>query len=790
MQDRLKEEFLLFDGAMGTMLQRRGLRAGEIPELYNIYRPEIVREIHREYLEAGAQVITTNTFGAHRLKLKDTGHSVREVVTSAVMIAREAIGEAKDKYVALDLGPIGTLLSPLGTLPFEEAIDIFKEQVVAGTEAGADLIIIETIGDLYEAKAAILAAKECSDLPVFCTMTFQEDHRTFTGTDVITMVNVLQSLGVDALGVNCSLGPAQLRPIVAEVLRYSVLPVIVSANAGLPHAGGETAEYDIGAEEFAEEALIMAEMGVRVIGGCCGTTPEYIREIQRVLQGRKPQKLTVRRMSACSSSTQTIVFGNDVRIIGEKLNPTGRKRLQHALKHADMDFIVREAIAQHETGSHILNINAGLPDIDEAKTMVRVITEIQSILPVPLMIDSSNTAAMEAALRAYNGKPIANSVNAKRSSMDAILPLVKKYGAMVIALTLDEDGIPQTAEKRLEIAGKIMEEAKKYGIPEEDILVDTLVLTASAEQSNVLETLRAIPMIKDAYRVNSALGISNVSYGLPERHKLNNTYLAMALALGVDAPIIDSTDERVMDIIRSYRVLANKDEGSVEYIERNTDLPPKDKQPLPREESDLKEIIVKGLKESAGKKTEELLKSYSALEVVNQWIIPALDQVGEQYERLEVFLPQLIRSAETSKQAFDVIKKNMSREAQERQSAGKILLATVQGDIHDLGKNIVKLILENYGYEMVDLGRDVAIEEVVRRAKEEDVKLVGLSALMTTTVFTMEETIRALAREMPDTKVMVGGAVLTPEYAKMIGADYYAKDAREGVEIARTVFGK
>jgi len=791
--NKLTEEFLFFDGAMGTMLQQRGLKAGNLPELMNLHSPDVIFDIHRQYVVAGAQILTSNTFGAHRLKLKDSGYGVEEVVGAGVRLAREAVSGEKGRYVALGLGPIGTLLSPLGTLPFEEAIDIFKEQIEAGVKAGADLILIETISDLYEAKAAIIAAKEKSDLPVFCTMTFQEDGRTFTGTDVLTMVNVLQSLGVDALGVNCSLGPSQLQPIVSEILKYSSIPVMVSANAGLPRSGNVGAAYDITAEEYAREVFKMAQRGVSVIGGCCGTTPEYIRCIRQLLSGKRPIKAAKgQRISACSSSTETVVFGEGVRVIGERLNPTGKKRLQDALSSGEMDYIVREAISQKDTGSHVLNVNAGLPDLNEKEVLAKMVTEIQSVLSIPLMIDSSNIEAMESALRLYNGKPIANSVNGKQSSLDAVLPLVKKYGSMVVALTVDEEGVPRTAQKRVEIATKIIEEAKKYGIPEEDILVDPLVLTASAEQENVMETLRAIALIKAKYRVHVILGISNVSYGLPERHLLNSTYLAMALASGLDAPIVDSTRKSVRDVLDSFRVLSNEDRGGEVYINkrRGSIHVPVRKTMAQQEDIDLREIIVKGLKEAAAKKTQELLKTRSPLEVVNESIIPALDLVGEKYERGDVFLPQLIRSAETSKEAFEVIKKTLLREGLQKQSAGKILLATVQGDIHDLGKNIVKLILENYGYEIIDLGKDVPVETVVQRAREEEVNLIGLSALMTTTVLSMEETIRALQKEIPHIRVMVGGAVLTQEYADMIGAHYYAKDAREGVEIAREVFGK
>ncbi|TJX13073.1 homocysteine methyltransferase [Tissierella creatinini] len=784
--DRLKNEFLFFDGAMGTMLQLAGLKAGDLPESYNIAKPEIILDIHKKYLEAGADFITTNTFGANRLKLKDYDYDVNQIIEKAVALAKESIGGRKDKYVALDIGPIGTLLEPLGTLSFADAYDIFKEQVLAGVKSGADLILIETMSDLYEVKAAILASKENSSLPVFCTMTFQDDTRTFTGTDAITMVNVLEGLGVDALGVNCSRGPGELQSIVNEILKLSSLPVIVQANAGLPKSGRDMVEYDIEPREFSTELEIMANNGVAIFGGCCGTTPEYISTIREKLQAKKPSQPTVEKLTACSSSTQTVILGEEVKIIGERINPTGKKVLKEALKNKDMDYIIREAISQKETGSDILDINVGLPGIDEKEMMTHAIREIQSIISLPLQIDSANVDVIEAALRVYNGKPIINSVNGKKSNMDAILPLVKKYGALVIGLTLDEDGIPKTAQKRLEIASKIIEKAKEYGIPEENILIDPLVLTASAEQENVLETLKAIPLIKSKYKVKIVLGTSNVSFGLPNRKIINTTYLAMALGYGLDAPITDSTNESLMDVIRSFKVLANQDKDCVDFLKNYSNTSAKS-EPVKASDLDLKDIIMKGLKDEAGKKTEELLSTLESLELVNQHIIPALDIVGERYEKKEIFLPQLIRSAETAKKSFEVIKEKTLLEGSEKENHGKILLATVQGDIHDLGKNIVKLILENYGYEIIDLGKDVPIETVVAKVKAENVPLVGLSALMTTTVSTMEDTIKSLKIQCPHVKIMVGGAVLTSEYAHLIGADYYAKDAREGVDIAKLV---
>ncbi|MDW7667437.1 MAG: homocysteine S-methyltransferase family protein [Bacillota bacterium] len=790
MLDIIKENFLFFDGAMGTMLQEAGMKAGEIPELYNIKKPDIIYNIHKKYFEAGANVATTNTFGANKLKLKDKGYSLEEIITSAVNNAAKAAGEFKDKkYVALDIGPIGTLLAPLGTLKFEEAYGIFKEQVVAGTKAGADLILIETMSDLYEAKAAVLAAKENSHLPVFCTMTFHDENRTFFGTDVLTMVSVLEGLGVDALGVNCSKGPNELQGIVEEVLKYSHLPVIVQANAGNPKVKNNKVYYDFDKDLYSEEILMMAQKGVAIIGGCCGTTPEYIKSIVGKLKNTEPLKLKPKRITCTSSSSQTVIIGEEVKIIGERINPTGKKRLKEALRNGEIDYIIREAINQLETGSDILDVNVGLPDIDEKKMMKEVVEDLQSLISLPLQIDSANEEVIEEAVRIYNGKPIINSVNGKKSSMDKIFPIVKKYGTLVIALTLDEEGIPKTSKKRLEIAGRIIEEAKTYGIPEENILVDPLVLTASAEQPAVLETLKAIPMIKSKYNVKIVLGTSNVSFGLPNREILNTTYLAMALSCGLDAPITDSTKDSLMDVIRSFKVLANQDKDSKEYIKEYSNV--KEKKLLNESSTrELKDIIIKGLKDEAGKVTEELLKEKTSLEIVNNYMIPALDIVGDKYEKQELFLPQLIRSAETSKAVFEVIKAKMISEGSENVSKGKILLATVEGDIHDIGKNIVKLILENYGYHIIDLGKDVPMDLIVEEVKKEDIKLVGLSALMTTTVRNMEIVIKELKNIDPNIKIMVGGAVMSPKYSKDIGADFYGKDARKAVDIAKEVFSE
>ncbi|WP_442985524.1 homocysteine S-methyltransferase family protein [Sedimentibacter sp. MB31-C6] len=786
MINKLKEKFLYFDGAMGTMLQKSGLNIGELPEELNILKPEVIYNIHKEYLNAGANIISANTFGANKLKLNNSSYTVEEIIIAGIEVAKKSIDGLENKYVALDIGPTGTLLSPLGTLSFEDAYDIFKEQVIAGVKARADIILIETMTDLYELKAAVLAAKENSNLPVFCTMSFQDNGRTFTGTDIAAFVSVAEGLGVDVIGVNCSLGPKQLQSIVDELIKYSSTPIMVQANAGLPKYNNNITYYDISPEEYSHEINKMANKGVSIFGGCCGTTPEYIKSIIATLDELKPLELTKKHFTTTTSSSKTVFLGDEVKIIGERINPTGKKRLKEALRENNLDYVIREAIAQQDTGSDILDINVGLPDIDEKEMMKKVISEVQSVVSLPLQIDSSNVEVIETAARIYNGKPIINSVNGKKESLEQILPIVKKYGTLVVALTLNEEGIPKTAKKRLEIASNIINTAKSYGISEENILIDPLVLTASAEQENVMETLKAIPLIKKKYNVKIVLGTSNVSFGLPNRKLLNTTYLAMALSLGLDAPITDSTNEALLDVIRSYKVLANQDIDSKDYIRTYGNVTTENT--FVTSNSDLKEIIIRGLKDEAKKVSLELLKKYNSIEIINKYMIPALDIVGGKYEQQEIFLPQLIRSAETSKVVFESIKEKLANEGNDFVDNKKILLATVKGDIHDIGKNIVKLILENYGYKIIDLGKDVDIEKIVETIHNENIHLVGLSALMTTTVKNMEYTIKAIKENSPQIKIMVGGAVLTPDYASKIGADYYSKDAREAVNIAKKIF--
>ncbi|WP_207707295.1 homocysteine S-methyltransferase family protein [Crassaminicella thermophila] len=779
------KEFIFFDGAMGTMLQQAGLPIGELPESFNISYPEVIYDIHKKYIDAGADVITTNTFGANEYKLKDLPYSVEQIISKAVSIARDAAG---NKLVALDIGPIGQLMEPIGTLKFDEAYEIFKRQIKAGETAGADLILIETISDLYEAKAAILAAKENCSLPVFCTMTFQQNGRTLTGTDPTTMVHVLEGLGIDALGINCSLGPKEIKPIIEKILKISTVPVIVQPNAGLPKLKEGKTVFDLTPEVFSEEIKNMAQMGISIIGGCCGTNPDFIKKAKKYLEGLYPIKLNNKKLTTVCSSTKTIVIGNDIKIIGERINPTGKKKLKEALRNNNLDYILSEAIKQKEAGADILDVNIGLPEINEKEMMPKIIKEIQGIVDIPLQIDSTNTDTIEAAVRVFNGKPLINSVNGKTESMKSIFPIVKKYGACVIGLTLDENGIPKKAEERAAIAEKIINTASSYGIPKENILIDCLVLTASAQQEEVMETLKAIKLVKDRFDVKTTLGVSNVSFGLPQRKIINRTFLAMALSFGLDAPIIDPLLESNLETIHTFNVLANHDKDAQNFINIYRNDSKKEEPKKLEAKKNLKQIIIDGIKDEAAQKTKELLNSITPLEIVNNYLVPALDLVGNKYEKEEIFLPQLIRSAETVKASFEVIKEHLLKEGKSNISKGKILLATVKGDIHDIGKNIVKVLLENYGFDVLDLGKDVPIEEVVEQTKAHDIKLVGLSALMTTTVKNMEQTIKAIRENHIHCYIMVGGAVLNQEYADMIGADFYAKDARESVTIAQKVF--
>ncbi len=780
-KELLEKDYVVLDGGFGTELQKRGMEPGETSEIMNFKREKDVCTVLRSYVEAGSDIISANTFGANRYKLKNTEHTTEETVNKALDIAREAV-KGTDTLVALDIGPIGALLEPAGTLTFEEAYDIFAEIVKSGRDK-ADLIVIETMTDLYEIKAAVLAAKENSDLPVFSYMTFEKNGRTFTGVSPSAMALTLSGLGVDAIGVNCSLAPDELFEITEEISRFTNLPLVIKANAGLPDP--VTGAYSVDAEEFAKQYIPFSKLGVKVFGGCCGTSPDYIRAVIKMLKENPPKKREYKEIPPSVSSYSKTVTINCPKIIGERINPTGKKLFKEALRNNDINYILNQALEQINAGADILDVNVGLPEIDEKEMMIRVVKALQSITDLPLQIDSTKPEVIEAALRVYNGKAIVNSVNGEQESMDAILPVVKKYGASVVGLTLDSRGIPPTAEERFEIAKKIVKEAEKYGIPKKDVYIDCLTLTASTEQKAVPETLKAVTLVKERLGVKTVLGVSNISFGLPCREVINSTFLSAALYAGLDLPIINPNIAAMSGAVFAFRLLSGADENSKEFIERfgNT----VQSAAAPKTEVTLSYAIEKGLKEDAAVLTREKLKCTDAMDIINLELIPALDRAGADFEKGKIFLPQLILSANAAQACFSVIKEKMS--GGEQISKGKIVIATVKGDIHDIGKNIVRTLLENYGYTVIDLGKDVPPERVVSAAKEHDVRLVGLSALMTTTLGAMEETIRLIRENKLDCKIVVGGAVLTADYAENIGADFYAKDAKETVDIAKSIYG-
>lgn len=785
----IDNNLVLFDGAMGTELQKKGLKLGDVPETLNIEQRDMIVEIHKEYIEAGSNVVTTNTFGANEKKLQATNYSVEEIIDAAVKAAREAIGN-KDVFAALDIGPIGELVEPMGILTFDEAYEIFKRQVVQGEKSGADLILIETMTDLYEMKAALLAAKENTTLPVLATMSFEKDHRTFTGCLPSSMAVTLEGLGADGIGINCSLEPKEIRPIVEELMNWTNLPVLVQANAGLPSVIDGKTHYEIGPEEYSDDVLAFIGIGVSMLGGCCGTSPEYIREIKKKISRlTKVERAEQKFHALCTPSNTVLVEG--VKVIGERINPTGKKMLKEALKNSDMDYILKQGVSQVEAGAEILDVNVGLREIDQNEMMMKVVKGLQSVTNAPLQIDSSDMDVIEAGLRYANGKAIVNSVNGEDQVLERILPLVKKYGAAVVGLTLDERGIPDNALERFKIAEKILNKALEYGIKKEDVYIDTLTLTCSAQQKEVAETIKTLTMVKEKLGLKTVLGVSNISFGMPNRPLINETFLAIAMAAGLDLPIINPNDENMMDKVYAFNVLYNHDKGSIKYIERYGDKSSAETSPKKeKKEETLYDMVVKGLKENAAAKTKLLLSTKTELEIVNEFLIPALDVVGSDFEKGVIFLPQLIQSAETVKSSFDVLKESLNKNESAGISNGKIILATVRGDIHDIGKNIVKVILENYNYDIIDLGKDVSADKIVEEAKKytDEPIIVGLSALMTTTMKSMEDIIEELRDNGIDCPVMVGGAVLTAEYAKNMGADYYAKDAKEAVEIARKVF--
>ncbi|MGI6031177.1 MAG: homocysteine S-methyltransferase family protein [Eubacteriales bacterium] len=780
MKKNWKEGFWLLDGAMGTMLQQRGLQAGERPEIFALTHPEVVEEVHRSYIESGSRIIYANTFGANAHKLAGTGHTAAEVVAHSVQVARRA-AQGTDTLVALDIGPIGELLEPTGTLPFDQAYDIFREMVQAGAAAGADLVVLETMSDLYEVKAGVLAARENSDLPVFVTMTFEKSRRTFTGCSIPAMATLLTSMGVDAIGINCSLGPKEIYPLAEEMAQWTHLPLIIKANAGLPDPVHGT--YDIGSEEFAAQMVRYAELGVSIVGGCCGTSPEYIAAIARTLQGLQPApRPESYRNGVCTPSKVEEFAG--VKVVGERINPTGRKALREALLEGDMDYLLDEAMDQADSGAHILDVNVGVPGAEEPALMKQAVQEIQAVCQIPLQLDSTDPAALEAGLRVYNGKPLLNSVNGEKSVLERVLPLARKYGAAVVGLTMDEAGIPIKAEDRLAIARRIVEAAQEYGIRREDVVIDCLTLTASAQQEGAWETLRAVELVHRELGVRTMLGVSNISFGLPQRSLLNRSFLLMALQQGLDLPILNPGDSEMMDTIAAFRVLSGQDLGCGEYLARfGGSLPSQSGEPT------LEDVILKGLREEAVRLTQRLLESHKPLDIVSGQLIPALDKVGELYEKEKIFLPQLLHAAAAAGDAVALLRERIAAEGDAQLTKGKVLLATVQGDVHDIGKNIAKALLESYGYQVVDLGRDVPPQKIVEEVKAQNIRLVGLSALMTTTVRSMKKTVELLRQSGHSCKIYVGGAVLTPESAEELGADYYARDAKRSVEIAREVLG-
>lgn len=778
------KEFVLLDGAMGTMLFEKGLKMGEIPELLNIDKPEWIIDIHKQYIKAGSDIIYANTFGANRYKLEKSGRSVNEIVKAAVSCAKKAC-EGSDTLVALDVGPIGQLLEPAGTLSFEQAYDIFSEIVKASE--GADLIVFETMTDLHELKAAVLAARENSSLPIVTTMTFEENMRTFTGCSVSAMAHTISGLGVSAIGINCSLGPKELMPAVKELSQHTDLPIVLKPNAGLPDT--VTGEYNITASEFASLMTELIPLGVKIVGGCCGTTPEFISEVNKAFDGKKYQRPQFVRRSVCCTPARTVIIDRP-RVIGERINPTGKKRFKEALMAGDIDYILSQAIEQLHAGADILDVNVGLPGIDEKEMMVKVVKALQGVVDLPLQLDSTDPDVLDAGLRIYNGKPIVNSVNGEEKSLSTVLPLVKKYGTSVVGLCLDENGIPKTAEKRFEIAQKIVARAESMGIPRQDVFIDCLTLTASAEQEGVFETLNALERVRKELGCQTVLGVSNISFGLPSREIVNSHFLTMALTKGLTLPIINPNIESMMQSVFAYNLLANHDKGSLEFIARYGSSTPSSA-PKPSESAapDLPYAIANGLRGEGARITEELLKTTEPMSIINDLLIPALDKTGSDFESGRIFLPQLIQSAGVAQSCFEVIKNFLAASGANSESKGKIILATVKGDVHDIGKNIVKILLENYGYEVIDLGKDVDCQLVVDTAVKENVHLVGLSALMTTTLPSMEKTIQLLRENNVDCKIMVGGAVLTYDYAMQIGADFYAKDAKESCDIAKKVLG-
>lgn len=787
-RDFIKNNIVYLDGGMGTLLQKSGLQPGELPERWNISHPEVIKEIHKSYYDSGSNIVNTNTFGANSLKFGTD--ELSEIIYHAVKNAdeaRKASSGNQEKFIALDVGPTGKLLKPLGDLDFEDAVKAFAEVISLGVKYGVDLITIETMNDSYETKAAVLAAKENSDLPIIVTNAYGENGRLMTGADPAVMAAMLEGMGVDAIGANCSLGPKQLMGVMDELLKYCSVPVAFKPNAGLPKSDGKVTYYDVDAEEFAQDIKLAVANGVRIVGGCCGTTPEYIKKVCELTRDMRPKEIEKKTYSVCTSYNKAVFFGEKPILIGERINPTGKKRFKQALLENDIGYILQEAVNQQAKGVHVLDVNVGLPGIDEAQMLTNSVCELQCVTDLPLQIDSSDPVAMESALRRYNGKAMINSVNGKEENLNAIFPLVKKYGGFVVALTLDEKGIPSTVDGRMKIARKILLTAALYGINKKDIIFDPLAMTVSADKMSAITTLETVKKITEQLGCNTSLGVSNVSFGLPSRDLVNAAFFTTAMENGLSAAIMNPYSERMMEAYYSFNVVKGLDENCMDFINFASQ---QEVQPTAKQESSLtlKKAIEKGLKEKASEITTAMLGNSAPLDIVNAHVIPALDNVGKRFEEKKLFLPQLLMSAEAAKASFEVIKATMSADGSSVKK-GSIVIATVHGDIHDIGKNIVKLLLENYGYNVIDLGKNVPPETVLRAVTDNHAPLVGLSALMTTTVPAMEETVKLIKENAPWCKTVVGGAVLTQDYADKIGADKYAADAMETVRYAESVIG-
>lgn len=792
LRDYLKQNIVILDGGMGTLLQARGLQAGEQPERWNLSHPEEIIAIHQAYYESGSNIVNTNTFGANLLHYSED--ELKSIIRAAVQnaeTARERADAPQEKYIALDIGPTGRLLKPMGDLDFEKAVSIFGRTVQLGVACGVDLIMIETMNDSYETKAALLAAKENCDLPVFVSNAYSENGKLMTGASPAAMVAMLEGMGADAIGVNCSFGPDKLAPIIKEYMKYASVPLLLKPNAGLPQSINGKTVYNTSAEEFAHISAGLVHDGVRIAGGCCGTTPNYIRSLVESIGSYTVVPNTKKHDTVVSSYTDAVFFDQKPVLIGERINPTGKKRLKEALRQNDIDYLLNEGNSQQKAGADILDVNVGLPELDEPAVLKKVIYELQSICDLPLQIDTSDPVAMEQSLRIYNGKPLINSVNGKQESMDAIFPLMKKYGGVAVALTLDENGIPETADGRVEIAKKIISTAASYGIDKKDLIFDTLAMAVSADPQAAKTTLESLRRIRYELGAHTSLGVSNISFGLPKRDIVNASFFTMALENGLSAAIMNPFSAEMMKAYHSYCVLKGLDEncsayiGFADSIENDVTISSSHTKTDLSDSSDLKAAIISGRKEQAGKQCAEMLKRIDGMKIVQEYIIPALDQVGSDYESGKVYLPGLLMSAESAKYAFEEIKKTMT--SSDHNTKCSFVIATVKGDIHDIGKNIVKLLLENYGFDVHDLGKDVPPEVIVDETVRLHAPLVGLSALMTTTVPSMEETIKLLRKKAPWAKVVVGGAVMTADYASAIGADAYGKDAMDTVRYAERI---